>query len=222
MTSPFSSDPATPPLGGASGDTIAAVASAPGVAGVGVVRVSGPLASSIAQTLLGRAPLPRHAHFSAFHDADRTLIDHGLMLRRAPALEAPGKPMLELVMGHGRWRASCEVRCLLSRRTFTERAFLNGKMDLAPGGLLGGDLTAVAPPLAARAAMQSMGRSHVLAGSIPAPGARSRHASSTSSAIEPWSKSEIDLASAPTLELKAGGIAVIQPKIGEEFVWRVH
>jgi len=67
-------------------ETIAAIASAPGAAGVGVVRVSGPAVPSIAQALLGRAPQPRHAHFAAFRDAASELIDRGLLLHfPAPA-----------------------------------------------------------------------------------------------------------------------------------------
>ncbi len=51
-------------------DTIAAIATGAGAAGVGAVRVSGPLAPVIAATLLGREPKPRHAHFAAFRDGE--------------------------------------------------------------------------------------------------------------------------------------------------------
>ena len=59
----------------AAADTIAAIATAPGHAGVGVLRVSGPLAPRIARTLLGRAPRERHAHYATFRDARGDVID---------------------------------------------------------------------------------------------------------------------------------------------------
>ncbi|HEY4356316.1 MAG TPA: tRNA uridine-5-carboxymethylaminomethyl(34) synthesis GTPase MnmE, partial [Acidobacteriaceae bacterium] len=67
-------------------DTIAAIASAPGSAGVGIVRVSGSAVPLIAIALLGHPPLPRHAHFGAFRDRAGVLIDRGLLLHfPAPA-----------------------------------------------------------------------------------------------------------------------------------------
>jgi tRNA modification GTPase len=61
-------------------DTIAAVASAPGAGGVGVLRVSGPLAATIAHTLLGRGPRARHAHYAAFRSGTGDVLDRGLLL----------------------------------------------------------------------------------------------------------------------------------------------
>ena len=61
-------------------DTIAAIATAAGAAGVGIVRLSGPGCRAIAATLLGRPPEPRHAHYLRFRDADRSLIDDGLLI----------------------------------------------------------------------------------------------------------------------------------------------
>ena len=53
----------------ASGDTIAAIATPPGRGGIGIVRVSGPAAAKIAETILGALPEPRRAHFARFRDA---------------------------------------------------------------------------------------------------------------------------------------------------------
>jgi tRNA modification GTPase len=143
-------------------DTIAAIASAPGAAGVGVVRVSGPAVPSIAQTLLGRAPRPRHAHFAAFRDAENELIDRGLLLHFPAPASYTGEHVLEL-QGHGSvvlldavLRRVCELGARLARPgEFTERAFLNGKLDLAQAEAVA-DLIAARSQAGARAALQSM------------------------------------------------------------------
>ncbi|HQX25332.1 MAG TPA: tRNA uridine-5-carboxymethylaminomethyl(34) synthesis GTPase MnmE, partial [Pseudomonadota bacterium] len=119
-------------------DTIAAIASAAGSGGIGVVRVSGPRAAAIARGLLGRKPRPRHAVFAALRDRAGVAIDRGLVLYfRAPA-SYTGEDVLEL-HGHGSpvVLAALLERCIeLGARharagEFTERAFLNGKLDLA-------------------------------------------------------------------------------------------
>jgi len=143
-------------------DTIAAIASAPGMAGVGVVRVSGPHVPRIAQTLLGRMPTSRHAHFAAFRGADDTLIDRGLLLYFPAPASYTGEHVLEL-QGHGSLvlldallRRVCELGARLARPgEFTERAFLNGKLDLAQAEAVA-DLIAARSQAGARAALQSM------------------------------------------------------------------
>ncbi|KAA0069655.1 tRNA uridine-5-carboxymethylaminomethyl(34) synthesis GTPase MnmE [Rhodanobacter sp. T12-5] len=143
-------------------DTIAAIASAPGAAGVGVVRVSGPAVLAIAQTLLGRAPQPRHAHFAAFRDVAGELIDRGLLLHFPAPASYTGEHVLEL-QGHGSavlldllLRRVCELGARLARPgEFTERAFLNGKLDLAQAEAVA-DLIAARSQAGARAALQSM------------------------------------------------------------------
>ena len=158
MTSAPSPDQALDP----SSQTIAAIASAPGAAGVGVVRVSGPAAAAMAQTLLGRAPTPRHAHFAAFHDAEGELIDRGLLLYFPAPASYTGEHVLEL-QGHGSavlldllLRRACELGARLARPgEFTERAFLNGKLDLAQAEAVA-DLIASRSRAGARAALQSM------------------------------------------------------------------
>ena len=143
-------------------DTIAAIASAPGGAGVGVVRVSGPRVPGMAQTLLGRIPSPRHAHFAAFRAADDMLIDRGLLLYFPAPASYTGEHVLEL-QGHGSsvlldalLRRVCELGARLARPgEFTERAFLNGKLDLAQAEAVA-DLIAARSQAGARAALQSM------------------------------------------------------------------
>jgi tRNA modification GTPase len=143
-------------------DTIAAIASAPGAAGVGVLRVSGPMVPAIAQALLGRMPQPRYAHFAAFRDAAGALIDRGLLLHFPAPASYTGEHVLEL-QGHGSavlldllLRRCCELGARLARPgEFTERAFLNGKLDLAQAEAVA-DLIAARSQAGARAALQSM------------------------------------------------------------------
>ena len=143
-------------------DTIAAIATAAGSAGVGVVRVSGPVASGIARTLLGRVPKPRHAHLCRFRAADGAAIDHGLLLYFPAPHSYTGENVLEL-HGHG----SHVLLDMLLRRVlelgarparpgeFTERAFLNGKLDLAQAEAVA-DLVASGSEAAVRAALRSL------------------------------------------------------------------
>ena len=143
-------------------DTIAAIVSAPGAAGVGVVRVSGQAVPAIAKQLLGREPQPRYAHFSAFRDAAGELIDRGLLLHFPAPASYTGEHVLEL-QGHGSavlldllLRRVCELGARLARPgEFTERAFLNGKLDLAQAEAVA-DLIAARSQAGARAALQSM------------------------------------------------------------------
>nr|WP_199043580.1 tRNA uridine-5-carboxymethylaminomethyl(34) synthesis GTPase MnmE [Dyella sp. ASV24] len=143
-------------------DTIAAIASAPGAAGVGVLRVSGPAVPGIAAELLGRDPKPRRAHFTAFRERDGELIDRGLLLYFPAPASYTGEHVLEL-QGHGSpvlldallRRVSAMGARLARPGEFTERAFLNGKLDLAQAEAVA-DLIAARSQAGARAALQSM------------------------------------------------------------------
>ncbi len=143
-------------------DTIAAIATAPGAAGVGVVRVSGPAAAAIARTLLGREPRPRHAHFTQLHDAAGQVIDQGLLLYFPAPHSYTGEAVLEL-QTHGSnvvldlvLRRVCALGARLARAgEFSERAFLNGKLDLAQAEAVA-DLVAARSEQAARAALRSL------------------------------------------------------------------
>lgn len=143
-------------------DTIAAVASAPGVGGIGAIRISGPGAPGIARALLGRTPRARHAHYIAFRDAAGEGIDRGLLLWFRAPRSYTGEHVLEL-HAHG---SPVVLRLLLARvielgarharpGEFSERAFLNGKLDLAQAEAVA-DLVASGSEAAARAALRSL------------------------------------------------------------------
>ena len=119
-------------------DTIAAIATPPGCGGVGIVRISGPRAREIAKDILPRLPQPRIAQFSRFLGKGLEVIDSGLVLYFPAPHSFTGEDILEL-QGHG----GIVVMDLLLQRVlqlgarlarpgeFSERAFLNGKLDLA-------------------------------------------------------------------------------------------
>src|SRR5690554_4923343 len=143
-------------------DTIAAIATAPGQAGVGIVRVSGPKASAIAHTMLGFAPKPRYAHFGPFLDSDGELIDEGIGLFFPNPHSFTGEDVFEL-QGHGGTvildillREVCTRGARLARPgEFSERAFLNDKLDLAQAEAIA-DLIESSSEQAARCAVRSM------------------------------------------------------------------
>ncbi|MED5460341.1 MAG: tRNA uridine-5-carboxymethylaminomethyl(34) synthesis GTPase MnmE, partial [Pseudomonadota bacterium] len=118
-------------------DTITALATPPGRGGVGIIRVSGPACRSIAAEILGDCPAPRHAHYGPFHGAEGT-IDEGIALLFNGPHSFTGEDVLEL-QGHGGPIIMDMLleRCLqLGARLarpgeFSERAFLNDKLDLA-------------------------------------------------------------------------------------------
>lgn len=143
-------------------DTIAAIATAAGAGGVGVVRVSGPQARAIAQMLCAKPLKPRYAHYARFHDERGETIDDGIALYfKAPA-SYTGEDVVEL-QAHGSpavLRILLERCCALGARQarageFSERAFLNGKLDLAQAEAVA-DLIAAADARAARAARRSL------------------------------------------------------------------
>ncbi len=143
-------------------DTIAAIATPPGVGGVGIVRISGPNIGKIAETLLSKSPQPRCATFARFRDADGTPIDEGIALLFKAPHSFTGEDVLEL-QGHGGPvvldRPLAQVLALGVRPArpgeFTERAFLNGKLDLARAEAVA-DLIEAGTEAAARAAMNSL------------------------------------------------------------------
>ncbi len=143
-------------------DTIAAIATAPGQAGVGMVRVSGPGASAIATKMLGYTPKPRYAHYGPFLDSDGELIDEGIALFFPNPHSFTGEDVFEL-QGHGGTvildlllREVCTLGARLARPgEFSERAFLNDKLDLAQAEGIA-DLIESSSEQAARCAVRSM------------------------------------------------------------------
>jgi len=142
--------------------TIAAIATAPGRGGIGVVRVSGQGCRAIAEALFGRVPAPRMAELHRIRDAAGDPIDEGIALYFPAPASFTGEDVLEL-HGHG----GPVVMDLLLRRVlelgarvaepgeFTQRAFLNDKLDLAQAEAVA-DLIDSGSAQAARAALRSL------------------------------------------------------------------
>ena len=150
------SRPASPP------DTIAAIATAPGRGGIGVVRVSGAGLGAFALALCGRAPRPRTAHFTRFLDEHERPIDEGVLLYFAAPASFTGEDVIELQGPGGPVVMQMLLeRCLqLGARLaepgeFTRRAFLNGKLDLAQAEGVA-DLIEASTAAAARSAVRSL------------------------------------------------------------------
>jgi len=143
-------------------DTIVAIASPAGRGAVGVIRISGADVPRVAVALLGALPNPRMAHLRRFHDADGTALDEGLALYFPAPASFTGEHVLEL-QGHGGAfildRVLHRVLGMGVRMArpgeFSERAFLNGKMDLAQAEAVA-DLIDAGTTAAARAAVRSM------------------------------------------------------------------
>ncbi len=143
-------------------DTIVAIASAAGRGAVAVIRVSGPLVPQIATGILGTLPTPRLARFSRFLDARGQSVDEGIALYFPAPASYTGEHVLEL-QGHGGALVAdmllqrlLELGCRLARAgEFSERAFLNGKIDIAQAEAIA-DLIDAGTTAAARAAVRSL------------------------------------------------------------------
>ncbi|WP_455221054.1 tRNA uridine-5-carboxymethylaminomethyl(34) synthesis GTPase MnmE [Kaarinaea lacus] len=143
-------------------DTITALATPPGRGGIGVIRVSGPLSSQVAKTILGKTPVPRQAEYLPFKDVNGDTIDVGLALYFVAPHSFTGEDVLEL-QGHGgpvvmdmliKRIVSLGVR-MARPGEFSERAFLNDKLDLAQAEAIA-DLIDSASEQAARSALRSL------------------------------------------------------------------
>ena len=165
-------------------DPIVAIATAPGRAAVGMVRVSGKGLMPLAKRLCGKVLRPREATYTAFLDADGTAIDFGLALYFAAPHSFTGEDVLEL-QAHGGTvvlqlllarclSAACEfddadqpcLPCLPYLRLahpgeFSERAFLNDKIDLTQAEAIA-DLIDASTEAAARSASRSLAGDHHL------------------------------------------------------------
>ena len=143
-------------------DTIAAIATAPGRGGVGVIRISGSNLLPFAFALTGKTPKPRYATLAEFKAADGSTLDSGLLLYFPNPHSFTGEDVLEL-QGHG---GPVVMQMLLARcldlgarlaepGEFSRRAFLNGKLDLAQAEAVA-DLIDAATASAARSAVRSL------------------------------------------------------------------
>jgi tRNA modification GTPase len=149
-----------------SSSPIVAIATAPGRGGIGVIRVSGKELDTLIQTLFGRTLQARHAHFLPFKDAQGQAIDEGIALFFKGPHSYTGEDVLEL-QGHG---GPAVLRRLLDRcleagkemglrlaepGEFTQRAFLNDRLDLAQAEAVA-DLIDASSEAAARSAVASL------------------------------------------------------------------
>jgi len=143
-------------------DTIVAAATPPGTGGVGIVRVSGEKTEQIARTLLGSLPEPRSAAYRAFRNADGQKIDAGLALYFPAPASFTGESVLELHGHGGPLVISLIVDAIVALGArhaepgeFSQRAFLNGKLDLVQAEAIA-DLINAGTSQAARAALRSL------------------------------------------------------------------
>lgn len=143
-------------------DTIVAIATPPGRGGIGVVRVSGPDALRIGERIAGRALRPRHAHHCLFRDREAEPLDDGLVIAFPAPHSFTGEHVVEL-QGHGGpvvldrvLRACLQLGARLARPgEFSERAFLNDRMDLAQAEAVA-DLIESASEAAAKGALRTL------------------------------------------------------------------
>jgi len=144
-------------------DTIVAQATAPGRGGVGIVRVSGPDAEAVAQIVLGKLPKVRYAEYLPFHDQNNEVLDQGIALLFKGPNSFTGEDVLEL-QGHGGpivmdmlIQSILTIKNLRSANPgeFSERAFMNDKLDLAQAEAIS-DLIEASSEQAAKSALHSL------------------------------------------------------------------
>ena len=143
-------------------DTIAAVATPTGQGGVGIIRVSGENAPLIAEKISGLCPAPRYAYYGTFSDKSENIVDSGLTLYFKKPFSFTGEDVVEFHAHGGPVVLDILLKEILQYDVrparageFTERAFLNDKIDLAQAEAIA-DLIAADSEQAARAAMRSM------------------------------------------------------------------
>ena len=143
-------------------DTVCAIATAPGRSGVGIIRVSGPRALVISEQILGFTPTARHAHFCNFLDSAGQTIDQGIALFFSTPNSFTGEDVLEL-QGHGGMYVLKELldrtvqlgARLANPGEFSERAFLNNKIDLVQAEAIA-DLIESSSKQAAKSALRTL------------------------------------------------------------------
>ena len=144
-------------------DTIVAQATAPGRGGVGIIRVSGSLSTQVAEKILGKCPKPRYAEYLSFNSLAGTQLDQGIALFFNNPHSFTGEDVLEL-QGHGGpividmlLKEICQIEGvrLAQPGEFSERAFLNDKMDLTQAEAIA-DLINATSEQAAKSALHSL------------------------------------------------------------------
>ena len=144
-------------------DTIVAQATAPGRAGVGIVRISGPDVEAVANIILGKVPKLRFAEYLPFNNQHKEVLDQGIALRFKAPYSFTGEDVLEL-QGHGGpivmdmlIKAILTIKNVRSANPgeFSERAFMNDKLDLAQAEAIA-DLIEATSEQAAKSALHSL------------------------------------------------------------------
>ena len=143
-------------------DTIAAIATPPGVGGIGIIRISGALALEIGETFTQSKLPEKRVLFRRFYDADAQVLDHGIVFYAPAPQSFSGEDVVE-IQAHGGpilldmlLERLCQLGARLARAgEFSERAFINGKLDLTQAEAIA-DLIESGSRAAARAAMRSL------------------------------------------------------------------
>ncbi|MDN4502289.1 tRNA uridine-5-carboxymethylaminomethyl(34) synthesis GTPase MnmE [Alteromonadaceae bacterium BrNp21-10] len=146
-----------------SNQTITAQATAPGKGGVGIIRVSGSQSADIAKAILGKVPATRMAEYLPFHDENGRIIDQGIALFFQGPNSFTGEDVLELQGHGGQIVMDMLLKTIIKHNgiriakpgEFSERAFLNDKLDLAQAEAIA-DLINASSEQAARSALLSL------------------------------------------------------------------
>ncbi len=143
-------------------DTIAAIATSPGKGGIGVIRISGPSALAIGEQVTGGSLPPRHARYTAFTASDGATLDSGIALYFPGPGSFTGEDVVELQAHGGPVVLDLLLRNIIARGArqagpgeFSQRAFLNDKIDLAQAEAIA-DLINASTEQAARSAARSL------------------------------------------------------------------
>lgn len=143
-------------------ETIVAQATPPGRGGIGIVRISGEHVTRIAKAIVGQLPAPRYAAYRNFMGRDGSVIDQGIVLYFPKPHSFTGEDVIEFQGHGGQWVLDCLIKRILALGArlarpgeFSERAFLNNKIDLAQAEAIA-DLIDSGSRQAAQAAMRSL------------------------------------------------------------------
>lgn len=144
-------------------DTIVAQATAPGRGGVGIIRISGPQVETVAKAILGKLPKVRYGEYLPFMDQNQAVLDQGIALLFKAPHSFTGEDVLELQGHGGPVVMDMLIQAILTLKNirsanpgeFSERAFMNDKMDLAQAEAIA-DLIEATSEQAAKSALHSL------------------------------------------------------------------